>query len=106
MNKELEEKLYKRINELPYTKHLDDGLYNDGQVSGFEQGAKFMFDLLTWKPIDKDNLPSGELLVKNGRDEYMVGLLSKLLDMVFCQNHHAEIRNCTHYIDLKNFDAK
>ncbi len=30
-----------RLNELPYTKHLDDGMFNDGQVSGFESGAEW-----------------------------------------------------------------
>jgi hypothetical protein len=27
------------LNKLPYTKHLDDGQYNDGQLVGFELGA-------------------------------------------------------------------
>jgi hypothetical protein len=32
------------LNKLPYEKHLDDGGYNDGQIAGFERGARFMFD--------------------------------------------------------------
>ena len=27
------------LKKLPYTKHLDDGQYNDGQLAGFEWGA-------------------------------------------------------------------
>jgi hypothetical protein len=27
------------LNKLPYTKHLDDGQYNDGVIAGFESGA-------------------------------------------------------------------
>lgn len=33
--------LKERLDELPYTKHLDDGGYNDGQVVGFEIGAEW-----------------------------------------------------------------
>lgn len=32
------------INKLPYTKHLDDGQFNDGQMAGFEKGAYWMKD--------------------------------------------------------------
>lgn len=35
--------LEEKLNELPYSKHIDDGLYNDGQVYGFEQGAVWGF---------------------------------------------------------------
>lgn len=39
-DKEVWEKgLENEINKLPYTKHLDDGQYNDGQLAGFELGA-------------------------------------------------------------------
>jgi hypothetical protein len=31
------------LNKLPYTKHLDDGQYNDGQLAGFELGATWGF---------------------------------------------------------------
>lgn len=37
-----EEDITKRINELPYTKHLDDGQYNDGVLTGFEMGTDWM----------------------------------------------------------------
>lgn len=33
-----------RLKELPYTKHLDDGMFNDGQVSGFESGAEWGYN--------------------------------------------------------------
>ena len=32
------------LNKLPYTKHLDDGQYNDGQLAGFEFGANWGFN--------------------------------------------------------------
>lgn len=36
--------LEEELNKLPYTKHLDDGQYNDGRLTGFELGAKWGFD--------------------------------------------------------------
>lgn len=36
--------LKERLDELPYTKHLDDGGYNDGQVVGFENGAEWGYN--------------------------------------------------------------
>ncbi len=32
------------LKKLPYTKHLDDGQYNDGQLAGFEGGAKWGYN--------------------------------------------------------------
>ena len=32
------------LNKLPYTKHLDDGQYNDGQLAGFELGATWGYN--------------------------------------------------------------
>jgi hypothetical protein len=40
-----EELLQKELDKLPYTKHLDDGQYNDGQVAGFELGARWALSL-------------------------------------------------------------
>jgi hypothetical protein len=40
-----EEFLQKELDKLPYTKHLDDGQYNDGQVAGFELGARWALSL-------------------------------------------------------------
>jgi len=39
------ELLQKELDKLPYTKHLDDGQYNDGQVAGFELGARWALSL-------------------------------------------------------------
>lgn len=36
--------LENEINKLPYTKHLDDGQYNDGQLAGFELGATWGYN--------------------------------------------------------------
>jgi hypothetical protein len=39
-NKEVwDQGLAAELEKLPYTKHLDDGQYNDGQLAGFEFGA-------------------------------------------------------------------
>lgn len=40
-----EELLQKELDKLPYTKHLDDGQYNDGQLAGFELGARWALSL-------------------------------------------------------------
>lgn len=36
--------LEQELTKLPFTKHLDDGQYNDGQITGFELGANWGFD--------------------------------------------------------------
>lgn len=36
-----EKLLQEELDKLPYTKHLDDGQYNDGQIAGFELGARW-----------------------------------------------------------------
>jgi hypothetical protein len=36
--------LEQELNKLPYTKHLDDGQYNDGQIAGFELGATWCYN--------------------------------------------------------------
>ncbi len=38
---EFESALTYELSKLPYTKHLDDGMYNDGQIDGFEIGARW-----------------------------------------------------------------
>lgn len=43
--KNFEELLQKELDKLPYTKHLDDGQYNDGQLAGFELGARWALSL-------------------------------------------------------------
>ena len=39
-----DEEIYKYINSFPYTKHLDDGQYNDGVIVGAELGIEWMRD--------------------------------------------------------------
>lgn len=36
-----EEEIQKEIDKLPYTKHLDDGMYNDGKIDGFTEGINW-----------------------------------------------------------------
>lgn len=44
---QFEKLLSARLEELPYTKHLDDGQYNDGQAYGFECGARWAYEKLS-----------------------------------------------------------
>jgi hypothetical protein len=48
--------LVAELDKLPYTKHLDDGQYNDGQMTGFELGANWGYDTAKekYKWTDKD----------------------------------------------------
>ena len=39
-----QEGLKEQLDKLPYTKHLDDGGYNDGQLAGFELGAQWGYN--------------------------------------------------------------
>jgi hypothetical protein len=39
-----EQGLGAELQKLPYTKHLDDGQYNDGQLAGFEFGATWGYN--------------------------------------------------------------
>jgi hypothetical protein len=41
-----EKLLQKELDKLPYTKHLDDGQYNDGKLAGFELGARWALSLI------------------------------------------------------------
>ena len=42
---DFEEQLKIELDKLPYEKHVDDGQYNDGQLDGFELGARWAFAL-------------------------------------------------------------
>lgn len=42
-----DEEIEAEIQKLPYTKHLDDGQFNDGVIHGFEMGAKWLRDRLS-----------------------------------------------------------
>ena len=37
-----DEEIGKEMDKLPFSKHVDDGLFNDGQLMGFELGAEWM----------------------------------------------------------------
>ena len=37
-----DEDIEEECNKLPFEKHVDAGMYNDGQIDGFELGAKWM----------------------------------------------------------------
>lgn len=41
-----DEELQAEIQKIPYTKHLDDGQFNDGVIQGFELGAKWVKEWL------------------------------------------------------------
>ena len=57
--KNFEEKLKGELDKLPYTKHLDDGQYNDGVISGFELGARWVSSLQSGEgEMDHSNLMS------------------------------------------------
>lgn len=40
---DLDELIDIELKKLPYTKHLDDGQFNDGQLAGIELGAEWAF---------------------------------------------------------------
>lgn len=48
--------LEQELNKLPYTKHLDDGQYNDGQIAGFELGATWCYNKVNKFTISDDVL--------------------------------------------------
>ena len=39
-----DEEIGKEMDKLPFEKHVDDGLYNDGVLDGFELGTQWMRD--------------------------------------------------------------
>ena len=44
-----DEEIEKECNKLPFEKHVDCGMYNDGQIDGFELGAKWMKEQILGK---------------------------------------------------------
>ena len=44
-----DEEIEKYINSFPYTKHLDDGQYNDGVIAGVELGIEWYREQLKHK---------------------------------------------------------
>ena len=47
-----EEELKKRISEIPFVQGQDDGLYPEGYVDGFEEGALWAFELCSDMKVD------------------------------------------------------
>lgn len=72
--------LQKELEKLPYEKHVDDGQYNDGVLTGFEFGAIWAYELLTGKRYNNpkiiNNLPryvslgNTEMKYDEDEDEY------------------------------------
>lgn len=46
-----ESALQVELDKLPYEKHVDDGQYNNGQVVGFEVGARWAKEFILKLPI-------------------------------------------------------
>ena len=44
-----DDEIEKECNKLPFEKHVDCGMYNDGQIDGFELGAKWMKEQILGK---------------------------------------------------------
>jgi hypothetical protein len=44
--------LQAEIDKLPYVKHLDDGMYNNGRLDGFIEGARWRHEL-----VQSENVP-------------------------------------------------
>ena len=63
-------KLQEELNKLPYEKHADDGGYNDGQVAGFEQGARWAYKLSTQPQQVKEGLTAEEFITTNYRSRF------------------------------------
>lgn len=56
--------LYDKLKELPYTKHVDDGQYNDGQINGFEEGAMWALNLFKSGVLDGVSVTPAKLREK------------------------------------------
>ena len=59
------------LNKLPYTKHLDDGQYNDGVLSGFELGATWGYNIAKEKSENPINLFTMEDMLKCWNTAYV-----------------------------------
>ena len=77
------------MEKLPYTKHLDDGQYNDGQLAGFEFGAtwgynkakekyKFTEDDLREALFEALNTPKEECCVTHTKDSIVRRVIKSL----------------------------
>lgn len=89
-NKEVwDQGLAAELEKLPYTKHLDDGQYNDGQLAGFEFGAtwgynkakekyKFTEDDLREALFEALNTPKEECCVTHTKDSIVRRVIKSL----------------------------
>ena len=59
--------LKEELDKLPYTKHLDDGQYNDGQLAGFEFGAEWAYNKA------KETLYTEEQIIEAFKYAYLIG---------------------------------
>jgi hypothetical protein len=84
-------------------------LWNDSRICFIINEIKR--EKMEWLKIDENNLPQKEVLAANftprsyGYKEKLVGWLDKDQNGVICCNTNSELlENCTHYIDLTEFD--
>lgn len=65
---------------------------------------------MEWILLNIDELPSGEVLAGNfkvkthGYKEKLIGYLGKDGDNIICDDGNTELHNCTHYINIHDFD--
>lgn len=50
-----DEEINAKINSFPYTKHLDDGQYNEGIIEGFEMGVEWIEYYILTQAIHNEN---------------------------------------------------
>jgi hypothetical protein len=65
-----EELLQKELDKLPYTKHLDDGQYNDGQIVGFEIGARWALSLFNTIEQNEQLCSCSSKILSNGNIQF------------------------------------
>ena len=62
---------------------------------------------MEWLPIDRENIPDGEVLVANfnkGSYGYKEKIIGYVNDAFCCENLHQSLDGCTHYIRLSDYD--
>lgn len=77
-DKEFNALLMEKLEELPYTKHLDDGQFNDGQLYGFECGANWAYE----KILKSGNLTEKQLSLSEKVHEGQLASL-EIEDIIF-----------------------
>ena len=95
------------LNKLPYTKHLDDGQYNDGQLAGFEFGANWGYNKAKekYKWTDEDVIKIVEKSRETGLTaEYLLLSLSQPKSPITFM-FETEYDCCGRYENCKGCDA-